>query len=148
MKAGDRSDRGVVLIVEDDEDSRFVYSAILEDNGFSVTTATSGDDGLRLARERHPQAILMDVSIPGMDGWSVTAHLKNDPATAGIPLIIITAHAFPEDVRRAEKVGCDAFLTKPCEPRQVLQEVVRLLEASNGDRREVPKAGGSEGAAG
>lgn len=127
-----RNERGTVLIVEDDEDSRYVYRAILEDNGFTVETATSGDDGLRMALERPPQAILMDVSIPGMDGWSVTSHLKNDPKMKDIPLIIITAHAFPEDLRRAQKVGCDAFLTKPCEPRQVLQEVLRLLGMSEG----------------
>lgn len=121
--------QGLVLIVEDDEDSRFVYTAILEDNGFTVTAATSGDEGLRIARERRPTAILLDISIPGMDGWSVSSHLKGDPGTAGIPLIIITAHAFPEDAKRASEVGCDAFLTKPCEPRHVLNEVVRLLGA-------------------
>lgn len=134
MTSKEETERGLVLIVEDDEDSRYVYKAILEDNGFEVVTATSGDDGLRLAQERHPQVILMDVSIPGMDGWSVTSRLKGDPKTAGIPLIIITAHAFPEDLRRAEKVGCDAFLTKPCEPRQVLQEVLRMLEGDNAVR--------------
>lgn len=118
-----------VLIVEDDADSRYVYGVILEDNGFQVTTARSGDEGLRLARETHPQAILMDVSIPGMDGWTVTQRLKSDPDTAAIPVIIITAHAFPEDVGRAERVGCESFLTKPCEPRRVLEEVLRLVEA-------------------
>lgn len=120
----------LVLIVEDDEDSRFVYTAILEDNGFAVVTANSGDEGLRLARERYPDAILLDVSIPGMDGWSVSSHLKADPETASIPLIIITAHAFPEDAKKAREVGCDAFLTKPCEPRHVLNEVTRLLAES------------------
>lgn len=121
--------RGMVLIVEDDDDSRFVYSAILTNSGFEVTTAISGDEGLALARKIGPRVILMDVSIPGMDGWTVTEHLKNAPATSEIPVIIITAHAFPEDLRRAESVGCDGFLTKPCEPRRVLDEVVRLLGA-------------------
>jgi CheY-like chemotaxis protein len=116
-----------ILIVEDDEDSRYVYGIVLEDHGFSVAMARSGDEGLRLARETRPQAILMDVSIPGMDGWTVTQRLKRDPETVGIPVIIITAHAFPEDVARARQVGCDSFLTKPCEPRRVLEEVVRVL---------------------
>jgi CheY-like chemotaxis protein len=120
--------RRTILIVEDDEDSRYVYGIVLEDHGFSVVTARSGDEGLRLARETHPTAILMDVSIPGLDGWTVTEHLKRDPETAGIPVIIVTAHAFPEDVARAKEVGSDGFLTKPCEPRRVLEEVVRLLE--------------------
>ena len=120
--------RRTILIVEDDEDSRYVYGIVLEDHGFSVVTARSGDEGLRLARETRPSAILMDVSIPGMDGWTVTERLKHDPDTADIPVIIVTAHAFPEDVARAERVGSDGFLTKPCEPRRVLEEVVRLLE--------------------
>jgi CheY-like chemotaxis protein len=119
---------GTVLIVEDDEDSQYVYGIVLEDHGFSVASARSGDEGLRLARENRPQAILMDVSIPGLDGWTVTERLKGDPTTAGIPVIIITAHAFPEDLARAKRVGCDGFLTKPCEPRRVLDEVVKLLE--------------------
>jgi two-component system, cell cycle response regulator DivK len=135
--------QSLVLIVEDDEDSRYVYTAILEDNGFQVATASSGDDGLRIARERRPHAILLDVSIPGMDGWSVSSHLKAEPDTAGIPLIIITAHAFPEDAQRASEVGCDAFLTKPCEPRQVLNEVTRLLERARA-ASEAPEAQGPE----
>lgn len=119
-----------VLIVEDDEDSRYVYTLILEANGFEVVTATSGVEGLALARETHPDAILMDVSIPETDGWTVTETLKGDAATRPIPIIVITAHAFPEDHERAEQVGCDAFLTKPCEPRQVLEEVQRVLRQS------------------
>jgi two-component system cell cycle response regulator DivK len=119
---------GTVLIVEDDEDSRYVYGIVLEDHGFSVAAARSGDEGLRLAREKRPRAILMDVSIPGLDGWTVTERLKADPSTEDIPIIIITAHAFPEDLARAKRVGCDGFLTKPCEPRRVLEEVIRLLE--------------------
>lgn len=119
--------RGTILIIEDDEDSRYVYGIVLEDHGFSVATARSGDEGLRLARETRPTAILMDVSIPGLDGWTVTERLKRDPDTADIPVIIVTAHAFPEDVAHGARVGCDGFLTKPCEPRRVLEEVVRLV---------------------
>lgn len=119
--------RRTVLIVEDDDDSRFVYGAILESAGFEVVTASSGNEGLRIARERRPQAILMDVSIPGLDGWTVTEKLKSDAETSDITIVIITAHAFPEDRRRAESVGCDGFLTKPCEPREVLEEVTRLI---------------------
>ncbi len=123
-----KNGRRTILIVEDDEDSRYVYGVVLEDHGFSVVMAHSGEDGLRIARETRPTAILMDVSIPGLDGWTVTERLKNDPETAQIPVIIITAHAFPEDLARAKQVGSDSFLTKPCEPRRVLEEVVRLLE--------------------
>ena len=124
----EQNGRATVLIVEDDEDSRYVYGIVLEERGFSVVMARSGDEGLRLARESRPGAILMDVSIPGLDGWTVTERLKGDPETTGIPVIIITAHAFPEDLARAKQVGCDSFLTKPCEPRRVVEEVERFLQ--------------------
>ena len=121
------TDLPTILIVEDDEDSRFVYGAKLRSAGFEVITASSGSDGLRMARERRPAAVLMDVSVPGMDGWTVTQQLKSDPDTSEIRVVIVTAHAFPEDVQRAESVGCDGFLTKPCEPWRVLEEVTRLI---------------------
>jgi CheY-like chemotaxis protein len=121
--------KGTILIVEDDEDTQYVYRLILEANGFDVLTATSGTDGLRLAREERPSAVLMDVSIPGMDGWTVTRILKQEKATADLPVIVITAHAFPEDREMAQEVGCDGFLTKPCEPRLVLEEVWRVTAA-------------------
>lgn len=117
----------LILLVEDDEDSRFVYQLLFEDQGFQVLMAASGEEGLRLAREAKPQAIIMDVSIPGVDGWTATQRLKADPQIADIPVIVLTAHAFPEDRHRAEAVGCDAYLTKPCEPREVLEEVRRQL---------------------
>jgi CheY-like chemotaxis protein len=120
-------EEGTILIVEDDEDSRFVYRLLFEDEGYSVALARSGDEGLRMAREGHPDAVLMDVSIPGIDGWTATERLKGDPETADIPVIVLTAHAFPEDRKRASEVGCDVFLTKPCEPRDVMNEVRRLL---------------------
>jgi CheY-like chemotaxis protein len=120
-------ERTLILIVEDDEDSREVYTDILVNNGFEVETTTSGVDGLRLARELHPGAILMDVSLPDLDGWSVTAQLKADPETVSIPVIVVTAYAFPEDRARANQVGCEGFLTKPCEPSRVLAEIQWLL---------------------
>ncbi len=122
-----RVGRSLILIVEDDEDSREVYGEILSENGFEVEAASSAAEGLRLARERHPSVILMDISLPDMDGWSVTTQLKADPMTMGIPVIIVTAYAFPEDRARARRVGCEGFLTKPCEPTRVLAEIRRLL---------------------
>jgi two-component system, cell cycle response regulator DivK len=116
-----------VLIVEDDEDSRDVYREVLEDSGFDVDTAVSGVEGLRRAREGLPNAILMDISVPEMDGWAVTAELGKDPRTAAIPIIVVTAYAFPEDRIRADSLNCAGFLTKPCEPSRVLAEIQRLL---------------------
>jgi two-component system cell cycle response regulator DivK len=120
-------ERSLILIVEDVEDSREVYKEVLSENGFEVETAASAAEGLRLARASHPSAILMDISLPDMDGWNTTTQLKADPETWDIPVIIITAYAFPEDRVRAKRVGCDGFLTKPCEPSRVLAEIQRLL---------------------
>ncbi len=118
-----------ILIVEDDEDSREVYREVLEDSGFDVDTAVTGTEALRMARERHPDAILMDISVPEMDGWTVTSELSGDPGTADIPVIIVTAYAFQADRVRAEGLGCAGFLTKPCEPSRVLAEIERTLGA-------------------
>lgn len=118
-----------ILIVEDDEDSREIYREILEDSDFEVDTAVNGPEGLRMARERHPDAILMDISVPEMDGWTVISELNSDPGTADIPVIVVTAYAFREDRTRAEGLGCAGFLTKPCEPTRVLAEIERALGA-------------------
>jgi two-component system cell cycle response regulator DivK len=116
-----------ILLVEDHEDNRIVYSTILEHFGYRVLLAADGAEGVRMARESSPDLVLMDVSIPVMDGWQATATLKADPLTARIPVIALTAHALPADRERAEEVGCDGYLAKPVEPRRVLEEVRRFL---------------------
>jgi CheY-like chemotaxis protein len=116
-----------ILLVEDHEDNRIVYRTILEHYGYTVLLAGDGAEGVRLAREAHPDLVLMDVSIPVMDGWEATSVLKADPATASIPVIALTAHALATDRARAEEVGCDGYLAKPVEPRVVLAEVRRFL---------------------
>ena len=116
-----------ILLVEDHEDNRIVYSTILEHFGYRVLLAGDGAEGVRMARESSPDLVLMDVSIPVMDGWQATATLKADPATARIPVIALTAHALPADRERAQEVGCDGYLAKPVEPRRVLAEVRRFL---------------------
>jgi len=116
-----------ILLVEDHEDNRIVYRTILEHYGYTVLLAGDGAEGVRLAREARPDLVLMDVSIPVMDGWEATSVLKADPATAAIPVIALTAHALAADRARAEEVGCDGYLAKPVEPRVVLEEVRRFL---------------------
>jgi CheY-like chemotaxis protein len=123
MNARDRT----VLIVEDNEDNRIVYSTILRHHGFRVSEALDGEEGIAKARRELPDIILMDISIPLIDGWEVTQTLKRDAATSHIPVIALTAHAMPGDRERAMEVGCDGYLAKPCEPRAVLAEVNRLL---------------------
>jgi CheY-like chemotaxis protein len=116
-----------ILLVEDNADNRVIYRTILEHFGYRVLEATSGDEGIRLAREQHPDLILMDVSIPVIDGWEATKILKADEGTAGIPIIALTAHALASDRVTAMDVGCDGYLAKPVEPRRVVEEVERLL---------------------
>jgi CheY-like chemotaxis protein len=116
-----------VLLVEDNEDNLRIYSTILTYFGYRVLEATDGEAGLSAARDRLPDLILMDVSIPKIDGWEVTRMLKEDPRTATIPVVALTAHALATDRERAEAIGFDGYISKPAEPRQVLAEVERRL---------------------
>lgn len=116
-----------ILLVEDNEDNRVVYRTMLMHFGFHVVEAGDGRAALERAREDRPDLILMDISIPVMDGWEATRTLKADPATAGIPVIALTAHALDSDRARAAEIGFDIFLAKPVEPRRVVSEVRRIL---------------------
>ena len=112
-----------ILLVEDNEDNRLVYRTILDHFGFVVLEAADGEEGIRRARMDAPDLILMDVSIPKVDGWEATRQLKSDPATSSIPIIALTAHALASDRAKAQEVGCDGYLAKPVEPRRVVEEV-------------------------
>lgn len=116
-----------VLLVEDNEDNLVIYSTILRHAGFEVIEARDGQAGIDTAKERHPALILMDVSIPIVDGWEATRRLKADPATADIPIIALTAHALASDQRKAVEAGCDGYIAKPAEPRVVAATVKRHL---------------------
>jgi CheY-like chemotaxis protein len=121
-----------VLLVEDNEDNRIVYSTILRHFGYRVTEALNGEEGIAKARSEKPDLILMDISIPIIDGWEATQVLKHDPETNKIPIIALTAHALASDREKAMEVGCDGYLAKPCEPRAVVAEVQRFLGKNNG----------------
>jgi CheY-like chemotaxis protein len=121
------ADAPTVLLVEDNEDNLRIYSTILTYSGYNVVEATDGEAGLAAARDQQPDLILMDVSIPKIDGWEVTRLLKSDPATSTIPVIALTAHALATDRERAQEIGFDGYISKPAEPRQVLAEVERRL---------------------
>ena len=114
--------------MEDHEDNRNIYRTILEHYGYQVLLATDGQNGIRLAREEQPDLILMDLSIPVVDGWEATRILKLDESTRTIPVIALSAHALEEDRERAREAGCDGYLAKPVEPRKVLTEVARFLD--------------------
>lgn len=116
-----------ILLVEDHEENRNIYRTILNHFGYRVVEAPDGREGIRLAREERPDLILMDISIPKVDGWEATRILKADPETMSIPVIAFTAHALPEDRQQAVAVGCDGYLAKPVEPSRVIAEVRRFL---------------------
>jgi CheY-like chemotaxis protein len=116
-----------VLLVEDNEDNLVIYSTILRHAGFAVLEARDGQTGIDIAKREHPSLILMDVSIPIVDGWEATRRLKADPTTSDIPIIALTAHALASDQRKAADVGCDGYIPKPAEPRVVLAAVKRQL---------------------
>ncbi len=121
-----------VLLVEDNEDNRIVYSTILRHFGYSVTEALNGDEGIQKARAEQPDLILMDISIPIIDGWEATQVLKRDPETRDIPIIALTAHALASDREKAMEVGCDSYLAKPCEPKTVVSEVQKFIGSGDG----------------
>lgn len=116
-----------VLIVDDNLDNRIIYRTILEHAGFRVLEAADGEQGVRLAREQLPDLVLMDITIPIIDGHEATRILKADQVTSRIPVIALTAHALAEDRALAAQAGCDGYISKPAEPKQVVAEVWRLL---------------------
>jgi two-component system cell cycle response regulator DivK len=119
--------RKTVLLVEDNEDNLIIYSTILRFGGYRVIEAHDGRAALDAARAMTPNLILMDVSIPYVDGLEVTRRLKADPVTRRIPIIALTAHALPADRDRAFEAGCDGYISKPAEPRAILATVRREL---------------------
>lgn len=117
----------LILLVDDYQDGREMYADSLRFAGYRTLEASSGLEALQLAFDRQPSLILMDLSLPGMDGWEVTARLKKDPRTRHIPIVALTAHALQEERELALRAGCDAFVAKPCLPEELLSEVQRLL---------------------
>jgi CheY-like chemotaxis protein len=116
-----------VLIVEDNEMNRDMISRRLSKRGYEVTLAVDGNQGLAAVQREKPDLILMDMSLPVIDGWEATRRLKEDPATRAIPIIALTAHAMPADRDRALEAGCDDYDTKPVELSRLLEKMERLL---------------------
>jgi two-component system, cell cycle response regulator DivK len=116
-----------ILLVEDDEMNRDMLSRRLLKRGYDVVIATDGQQGVDAAGRDRPDIILMDMSLPVVDGWTATRTLKNDPATAGIPIIALTAHAMSGDEEKARSAGCDDFDTKPVELKRLLQKIENLV---------------------
>jgi CheY-like chemotaxis protein len=121
-----------ILLVEDNEMNRDMLSRRLVRNGFTVAIAVDGQQGVEMATSERPDMILMDMSLPVMDGWEATRRVKADPATRGIPVIALTANALVEDREKAMAAGCDDFDTKPVELPRLLGKIRAKLAGGGG----------------
>jgi CheY-like chemotaxis protein len=117
-----------ILLVEDNEMNRDMLSRRLEKRGYTVAIAVDGSAGVAMAKSEMPGLILMDMSLPVLDGWDATRQIKADPATAGIPIIALTAHAMESDRQKALAAGCDDFDTKPVELNRLLLKIEELFK--------------------
>ena len=127
--AGDPESGPLVLIVDDVQDNRTIYVLFLKFSGFRVAEAENGEEALEKATSLLPDVIVMDLSLPVMDGWEATRRLRRDPRTRKIPVIVLTGHALPEHAQAAPDAGCDVVITKPCLPDQLMDAIRRILEA-------------------
>ncbi len=116
-----------ILLVEDNEMNRDMLSRRLERKGYLVVLAVDGESGVEMVRTEAPDLVLMDMSLPVMDGWEATRRLKADAATRGIPVIALTAHAMSSDRGKAMEAGCDDYDTKPVELPRLLGKIEALL---------------------
>jgi CheY-like chemotaxis protein len=116
-----------ILLVEDNEMNRDMLSRRLERKGYEVVIAVDGQKAIDLATSERPDLILMDMSLPVIDGWEATRRLKADGPTKQIPIIALTAHAMPEDERRAREAGCNDYDTKPIELPRLLEKIAAML---------------------
>ena len=117
-----------LLLVEDNELNRDMLSRRLQKRGYEVIMSVDGEQGMVAAQSTAPAIILMDMSLPGIDGWEATRRLKAAPQTAHIPIIALTAHAMPSDRDKALAAGCDDFDTKPVELERLLEKIAALLK--------------------
>ena len=132
----------LILLVEDFADAREMYREYLEYSGFRVATACDGREAIEQARALEPDLILMDLSLPGIDGWEATRILKADAATAHLTIVALSAHALATEGQRARDAGCDGFIAKPCLPPELVAEIAKYLAV-----RRMSGAGSSGGKA-
>jgi CheY-like chemotaxis protein len=126
----------LVLIVDDFADNREMYGQFLEFSGFRVAEAQNGHEALEKAFALKPDLIVMDLSLPGLDGWEATRRLKADGRTRTTPVIALTGHALAGHSKGAIEAGCDAFITKPCLPERLLEEIRKMLDSRHASGKE------------
>ena len=121
-----------ILLVEDNEMNRDMLSRRLIRRGYDVILAKDGEEGLEAARKQNPDLILMDMSLPVLNGWDATRQLKGAPETAHIPIVALTAHALNTDREKATEAGCDAYETKPIDLPRLIDTIEQLLQGRGG----------------
>jgi CheY-like chemotaxis protein len=119
-------DRLCVLLVDDVLDNLDVYAQYLEAQGHCIHTAVSAADAIRIATTERPDVVVMDLGLPGVDGWQATRILRDHPDTQHIPVLALSAHVYAADRQRAMEAGTVGFVPKPCLPAQLLQEILRV----------------------
>lgn len=130
LRGAEQRQRPVVLIAEDQQDLRQLYAEQLTLSGFDVIEAGNGAEAIDLSSSRMPDVILMDLSMPVVDGWEATKRLRADTRTAHIPVVALTAHDGSGELERATSAGCNWFVPKPCPPDALITEVRRILSAT------------------
>jgi two-component system cell cycle response regulator DivK len=116
-----------ILVVEDQEDNRRILRDLLSSVGYEVVEAVSGEDGVRMAETQAPDLILMDIQLPGLDGYEATRRIKANAVLQQIPIIVVTSYALSGDDARAFEAGCDAYVSKPFSPRALLAKIHEFL---------------------
>ena len=116
-----------ILVVEDQADNRRILRDLLNSVGYEILEAVTGDEGVTLATTQHPDLILMDIQLPGMDGYEATRRIKADPALHHIPIIAVTSYALSGDDAQAFAAGCDSYVANPFSPRALLAKVREYL---------------------
>jgi len=117
-----------ILVVEDQADNRKILRDLLTNSGFRVIEAVNGREGIQLAQSSQPDLILMDIQLPGIDGYEATRKIKDDNNLKDIPIIVVTSYALSGDEKKAYEAGCDAYVAKPYSPREMLARVREYLE--------------------
>ena len=117
-----------ILVIEDQEDNRRILRDLLTSVGFEVIEAVTGEEGVALAESTRPDVIVMDIQLPGLDGYGATRQIKGNAVLSAIPIIAVTSYALSGDDVKAFEAGCDAYVTKPYSPRQLLAKIREYLE--------------------
>lgn len=122
-----------ILLIEDNEQNRYLANYLLEHNGYRVVCASDGPSGIDAAREIAPDIILLDINLPGMDGYAVALAMRDIPALRHIPIIAVTSYAMEGDREKAMQVGCSGYIEKPIRPASFVAEVRRIAADTQGE---------------